>query len=107
VERDVFLADCPARTTLRLVGDAWSVTVVVALGERPRRHGELLERIGGVSKKMLTQTLRKLQAAGLVERDARLYRLTDLGRSLLDPVAALTRWAEEHTDDLVRAQAAP
>lgn len=45
-EQDLFLADCPARTTLALVGDTWSVVVVTALGERPRRHGELLERIG-------------------------------------------------------------
>jgi hypothetical protein len=46
---DVFLADCPARTTLALVGDSWSVVVIMALGERPRRYGELIERIGGIS----------------------------------------------------------
>jgi DNA-binding HxlR family transcriptional regulator len=51
---DLFLADCPARTTLALVGDTWSVVVIMALGERPRRYSELLERIGGISKKMLT-----------------------------------------------------
>jgi hypothetical protein len=44
---DVFLADCPARTTLALIGDTWSVVVIMALGERPRRYSELLERIGG------------------------------------------------------------
>jgi DNA-binding HxlR family transcriptional regulator len=38
---DVFLADCPARTTLALVGDTWSVVVIMALGERPRRYSEL------------------------------------------------------------------
>jgi len=100
-EFDVFLADCPARTTLALVGDAWSVVVIMALGERPRRYGELLERIGGVSKKMLTQTLRKLESNGLVERRAPLYALTELGASLLGVVGALAGWAEEHTDALL------
>jgi DNA-binding HxlR family transcriptional regulator len=114
---DVFLADCPARTTLELVGSTWAVVVVVALGERPRRYGELRGRIGGVSNKMLTQTLRRLQRSGLVERvpaarltgseadaGAQVYRLTGLGRSLLEPVAALSRWAEEHTGALLAAQ---
>lgn len=58
---DVFLADCPARTTLNLVADTWSVVVVFGLGDGPRRYGELLDQIGGISKKMLTQTLRKLE----------------------------------------------
>jgi DNA-binding HxlR family transcriptional regulator len=99
-EFDLFLADCPARTTLALVGDTWSVVVIMALGERPRRYGELLERIGGISKKMLTQTLRRLERNGLVEHEGRLYALTDLGTSLLGVVRALAGWAEEHTDEL-------
>jgi DNA-binding HxlR family transcriptional regulator len=101
---DVFLADCPARTTLGLIGDTWSVVVIMALGERPRRYGELLERIGGISKKMLTQTLHKLQRNGLVQREAPVYALTDLGASLLGVVGALAGWAEEHTDALLDAQ---
>jgi DNA-binding HxlR family transcriptional regulator len=113
VRYDVFLADCPARTTLALVADAWSVVVVHALGERPRRYGELQERIGGISNKMLTQTLRKLESNGLVQaRRLRTappgveYRLTGLGETLLVPVRSLSRWAEEHTDELLDAQAA-
>jgi DNA-binding HxlR family transcriptional regulator len=104
-ESNVFLADCPARTTLAVVGDTWSVVVIMALGERPRRYGELLERIGGISKKMLTQTLHKLERNGLVRHEARVYELTDLGSSLLPVVGALAAWAEEHTDDLRGAQA--
>src|SRR5215218_8921478 len=99
-EFDVFLADCPARTTLALVGDTWSVVVIMALGERPRRYGELHERIGGISKKMLTQTLHKLVRNGLVAHEERSYALTDLGTSLLGVVRALAGWAEEHTDAL-------
>jgi DNA-binding HxlR family transcriptional regulator len=108
---DVFLADCPARTTLDLVGDTWSVVVISGLGDGPLRYSELRERIGGISKKMLTQTLRKLEHNGLVER-RRLatappgveYELTGLGTSLRGPVSALSRWAEENTDALLEAR---
>ena len=112
-EFDVFLADCPARTTLEIVGDRWSVVVVVALGERPRRFTELQERIGGISKKVLAEVLRRLQRAGVVERTVLptaprgvRYSLTPLGESLAEPVGALSRWAEEHTDAVLAAQAA-
>jgi len=108
---DVFVADCPARTTLDLVADTWSVIAVVALDRGPARYGELQERIEGISKKMLTQTLRKLEANGLVERrvlrtapPGAEYRLSALGRTLLEPVRSLSRWAEEHTDELLQAQ---
>ena len=111
VAYDVFLADCPARTTLALVADTWSVVAVVALARGPARYSELQERIGGISKKMLTQTLRKLEANGLVERRVLQttppgveYRRSALGRTLLVPVRSLSRWAEEHTDDLLEAQ---
>jgi DNA-binding HxlR family transcriptional regulator len=110
---DVFLADCPARTTLGLVGDTWSVVVVFALGNGPSRYGELHSRIGGISKKMLSQTLRKLERNGLVQaRRLRTappgveYRLTELGETLLEPVRSLSRWAEQHTDALLEAQEA-
>jgi DNA-binding HxlR family transcriptional regulator len=113
MQYDVFLADCPARTTLSLVADQWSVVVVYALGEGPRRYGELHARIGGISKKMLTQTLRKLEGNGLVTaRRLRTappgveYRLTELGETLLEPVRSLSRWAEQHTDALLDARAA-
>ena len=104
---DVFLADCPARTTLSLIADSWSVVVVFGLGRGPRRYSDLRDRIGGISNKMLTQTLRKLERAGLVERRALPtapagveYRLTNLGESLLGPVSVLARWAEDHADAL-------
>ncbi|GAB3960273.1 helix-turn-helix domain-containing protein [Actinoallomurus acanthiterrae] len=112
VAYDVFLADCPARTTLELISDTWSVVVVVALGRGPARYSELREKVGGISKKMLTQTLRRLGENGLVERRTLAtappgteYRLTDLGRSLLEPLAALSRWAEDNTGALLDARA--
>jgi DNA-binding HxlR family transcriptional regulator len=99
---------------LDLVADTWSVVVVFGLGDRPLRYSELRERIGGISKKMLTQTLRKLERNGLVER-RRLatappgveYELTALGLSLLGPVSALSRWTEENTDALLVARGEP
>jgi DNA-binding HxlR family transcriptional regulator len=110
-EFDLFLADCPARTTLSLVGDTWSVIVITGLGDGPARYGSLQTRIGGISNKMLSQVLRKLQNNGLVTRTALAtappgaeYELTELGQSLLEPVRALSRWAEEHTDAVLEAQ---
>jgi DNA-binding HxlR family transcriptional regulator len=106
-EYDIFLADCPARTTLALISDSWSVVVLVGLAHGPRRYSWLLERAGGISKKMLTQTLRRLADSGLVARPSVRggdYALTALGESLLGPLTSLTDWAEQHTDDLAVAQ---
>jgi DNA-binding HxlR family transcriptional regulator len=104
---DVFLSDCPARTTLELVAGTWSVVVVFGLGRGPLRYRDLRDRIGGISNKVLTQTLRKLERNQLVERRTlptapagAEYRLTPLGTSLLEPVAALARWAEQHAGEL-------
>ncbi|MEO3792989.1 helix-turn-helix domain-containing protein [Nonomuraea sp. B10E15] len=108
---DVFLADCPARLAVEVIADKWSVVVLYALSRGPRRHGELVELIGGISRKMLTQTLRRLQNYGLVGRRAYAevpprveYELTELGETLIDPIAILTRWAEHHGDAILAAQ---
>lgn len=111
VAYDVFLEDCPARTTLTLVADTWSVIVIVALGRGPARYSELRGRVGGISKKMLTSTLHKLEANGLVAKRVLAtappgteYRLTELGETLLEPVRALTSWAETYTGELLDAR---
>lgn len=96
-----FLADCPTRLAVEILSDKWSALVLFGLGDGPMRHGELVDRIGGVSRKVLTETLRRLQDYGLVDRveePARHidYRLTDLGRSLVGPIEALNAWADEH-----------
>ncbi|TDE57927.1 transcriptional regulator [Nonomuraea mesophila] len=107
---DVFLADCPARLAVEVIADKWSVVVLYALSRGPRRHGELVDLIGGISKKMLTQTLRRLQRYGLVSREAHAevpprveYDLTELGTTLIEPIAMLTRWAEENGDAVLAA----
>jgi DNA-binding HxlR family transcriptional regulator len=88
---------------LSRVGDKWSVLVVMLLGTGPRRFNELKRMIGGVSQRMLTLTLRGLERDGLVKRTVfptippRVdYELTELGRSLQEPVKALGLWAFEH-----------
>ncbi|MFD9817800.1 winged helix-turn-helix transcriptional regulator [Streptomyces violascens] len=96
----VFLADCPARLAVEVIADKWAVVVLFALSRKPCRHGELIELIGGISRKVLTQTLRRLQRYGLVDHHAEAgkaeYVLTDLGRTLVKPIAVLTEWAHEH-----------
>jgi DNA-binding HxlR family transcriptional regulator len=96
-----FLADCPTRLSTEILADKWSALVIFGLSQRPRRHGELIEAIGGISRKVLTQTLRRLQQYGLIERDAETarqveYRLTDLGQTLVEPIEVLTSWARDH-----------
>ncbi|WP_049558253.1 winged helix-turn-helix transcriptional regulator [Nonomuraea sp. SBT364] len=108
---DVFLADCPARLAVEVIADKWAVVTVYALGRGPRRHGELKALIGGISSKMLTQTLRRLQHHGLIQRHAFAevpprveYSLTALGETLLEPVTMLSRWAEANADAVLEAQ---
>ncbi|GAA2212258.1 helix-turn-helix domain-containing protein [Nonomuraea monospora] len=106
-----FLSDCPTRLTVEILADKWSVLVLFGLGQRPRRHGELAALIGGVSRKVLTQTLRRLQEYGLVERRAEAprrveYSLTDLGRTLIEPIEVLTAWARDHGEAIADFQEA-
>jgi DNA-binding HxlR family transcriptional regulator len=101
-----FLADCPTRLAIEIISSKWAVLVLFGLSKEPHRHGELVELIGGVSRKVLTQTLRRLQEFGLVERHAEKprqveYRLTDLGRTLIDPIEVLTTWARDHGEAIV------
>jgi DNA-binding HxlR family transcriptional regulator len=96
-----FLADCPTRLAVEIITDKWAVLVLFGLSQQPRRHGELVDLIGGISRKVLTQTLRRLQQYGLVDRRAEAagrveYSLTDLGRTLIEPIEVLTTWARDH-----------
>ncbi|MFD0412252.1 winged helix-turn-helix transcriptional regulator [Streptomyces sp. NPDC127108] len=104
----VFLADCPARLAVEIIADKWAVVVLFALSRKACRHGELVDLIGGVSRKVLTQTLRRLQGYGLVDRHAEAgkveYVLTDLGRTLVEPITTLTEWAHEHGATVVGFQ---
>jgi DNA-binding HxlR family transcriptional regulator len=107
---DVFLADCPGRLAVELIADKWTVVVLAGLSRGPVRHGELVELIGGISRKVLTQTLRRLQAHGLVRRQVHAeapprveYELTPLGATLIDPIHVLTEWARTHGEAVLDA----
>lgn len=108
---DLFVADCRARLALDLVSHTWNAVVIWALRDGPRRPGTLRERVGGISHKVLTETLRRLEQYGLVARTAypeappRVeYELTALGRSLLRPLEVLGEWAFTHGDEVLAAQ---
>jgi len=110
---DVMSEICPSRRVLALIADKWTMLILPALQEGPRRNSELMRAVGGVSQKMLTQTLRELERNGLIERHdygevpPRVdYQLTALGRSLTGPIWALDRWAEQHFKEVEAARAA-
>jgi DNA-binding HxlR family transcriptional regulator len=108
---DPYHAGCATRRILDRIGDRWTVLVVSVLGDGDARFSELRRRIEGVSQKMLTQTLRGLERDGLVRRTVypevpvRVeYALTDAGRTLLEPLRALQKWAIEHLSDVSASQ---
>ncbi|MGH4033605.1 winged helix-turn-helix transcriptional regulator [Actinomycetota bacterium Odt1-20B] len=110
---NAFLADCRARLAFDLLSNTWNAVVLWALRDGPRRPVELQERIGGISSKVLTETLRRLQFNGLVDRQevpaapSRVeYQLTALGRTLLAPIDAVGAWAFEYGDKVMAAQEA-
>jgi len=110
---NVYVEACPSRAILELIADKWTLLILPALRRGRMRNGDLMRLIGGVSQKMLTQTLRELEHNGLVNRidhqevPPRVeYELTELGRSLSDLMRKLDSWAEEHLEEVVQARAA-
>jgi DNA-binding HxlR family transcriptional regulator len=101
----------PIAEVLARVGDKWTALVVMLLGNGPKRFNELRRLIGTISQRMLTMTLRALERDGIVTREVfptippRVdYELTPLGRSLLEPIAALTDWAYAHRGQMAQAR---
>lgn len=101
----------PGYEVLQSVVDKWGPLVICALRKGPKRHGELRRAIGGISQKMLTQTLRKLEQYGLVERrsepsvpPAVEYSLTSLGESLTVPLEDVFKWGETHLEEMGSAR---
>ncbi|WP_327097713.1 helix-turn-helix transcriptional regulator [Nocardia vinacea] len=107
---DLFAQGCPTRRLLDRLGTKWVSMVVKLLAEAAPgevRFAELQRRMPGVSQKMLSVTLQSLSRDGLVARRVEPtvpprvhYRLTDLGLSLENPLAALRAWAEEHMAEI-------
>ena len=109
---NLFASDCPTRTILEHVTSRWGSLVLVLLLESSYRFSELAYRIGGVSEKMLAQTLRALEADGFVLRTVHAtkppkveYSLTAFGRELADRMRTLTSYVEANVGRVLAQRA--
>ena len=104
--------DCRVLSSiLALVGDKWTVLIVVLLGDGPKRFNEIKRMVGGISQRMLTFTLRGLERDGLVTRTVfpttpqRVeYELTKLGSTLWEAVEPLSSWARAHLREILTSR---
>ncbi len=99
----------PARRYLDIIGDKWTPIVLYCLSTATGRFGELQRRIPDISKKMLIQVLRQLEADGLLDRKVYQqvppkteYTLTAAGQRMHQPIAAMCEWAKTN-DDVIAA----
>lgn len=100
---NVLSGTCPSREVLDLIADKWTVLVIYALKDKTQRYNEIQRTVSGITQKVLTATLRKLERNGIVSRTVYPvvppkveYRLTPLGISLTDILMELTYWAEKN-----------
>lgn len=107
-EPEIFTLNCPTQQVLDVVANKWSVIILYCLAYGTRRYGEIQRRIEGISQKVLTQSLRKLERHGLVERRVLsdvppnvTYSLTSLGETLLEPLLTLSDWSRTHFTEIV------
>ncbi|QBD74944.1 transcriptional regulator [Ktedonosporobacter rubrisoli] len=109
---DLFRANCLSRQVLELIADQWTPLIIYALeAGTTMRFGEFLKRIEGISRKMLAQTLREMERNGLVRRvvypvvpPVVEYSLTPLGKTLVEPMKALSAWAYGHLPEVAQAR---
>ncbi|WP_433432571.1 winged helix-turn-helix transcriptional regulator [Nonomuraea sp. CA-141351] len=106
----VYRADCPSRPILDQIADKWSMMVMAVLNE-PRRFNEIKRRLEGVTQRVLTQTLRRLERNGMITRHVLptspvgvQYSLTPLGESLREPFGRLYDWTVDNADEIQRHQ---
>ncbi len=109
--RDLHFPDCPIRNVIARIGDRWSILILLTLepAEKPMRFKEIEQAIPDISQKMLTRTLRDLEADGLVIRRAYAevpprveYELTPRGRTLTPHLNSLVSWALDNLKAIVR-----
>ena len=107
-EREPLLdKNCPLRQVINIVGDKWTLPVLYVLTQGTKRYSELQREIPGISKKMLTQTLRRLESDNILKRTVypvvppkTEYNLTAFGSELIEPLEVLADWAEVHKTEL-------
>jgi DNA-binding HxlR family transcriptional regulator len=110
MERIDQLEYCPSRAAIDMIANKWTVLVICALIGHVRRYNELQRIVGNISQKVLTDTLRKLEKDGLVNRKIYPvvppkveYQLTELGETLVPLIMNLFGWAESHMDEVEQA----
>lgn len=91
---------CPTEFAIEVLGGKWKTVLLGFLKERPMRYGDLRRLLPALSDKVLSERLRELEEAGLIERrlDVALYRLSDRGRTLAGVLTALYDWGVENAD---------
>ncbi len=109
---DVYSANCPTRLVLDRLADKWAMLVLRLLADGTMRFNQLRREIDGISQKVLSQVLKKLERDGLVTREVFPtvpvtveYSITPLGQTLTATVAAVSRWAEDNMPEILAAQA--
>ena len=110
--KDALFPNCPIRNILSRIGDKWSMLVLYTLKtDEAKRFKELQRNIPDISQKMLTATLKMLEADGLVKREAFAevpprveYSLSDKGKTLLPHINALLSWATDNMDDIYESR---
>ena len=110
-EFSVYSEKCPSRNVLEGVSDKWSILVINLLSQKVYRFGELKRKIGGISPKMLTQTLQKLEKYGFLARQSFPvlpmkveYELTPLGKELSFILSSLATWTEKHMNQIILSE---
>ncbi|MEU5528496.1 helix-turn-helix domain-containing protein [Micromonospora chersina] len=104
---------CTVREALDRVGGKWSIGILIAASQGPIRFTELERQVEGISRRMLTLTLRNLERDGLLHRQVHPtvpprveYTATPMAQELYESLVALTRWAERHREGISAARAA-
>ena len=113
-EPEVFTLNCTTQQVLDIIGNKWSVIIIYCLAYQTRRYKQLERKIEGISQKVLTQTLRKLEKNGLVVRKVYPvvppqveYSLTPLGETLIEPLTLLAEWSEQNLAKIQEYQDLP
>ena len=99
--------NCPVRQLITIIGDKWTLPILYVLRQNTKRYSEIQHEIPGISKKMLTQTLRRLESDNILKRKVypvvppkTEYNLTPFGMKLIEPLEVMADWAWQHQAQL-------
>jgi DNA-binding HxlR family transcriptional regulator len=108
---DVFSENCPSRKVLEIISNKWTILIIQKVVMKTYRFGELTREIGGISKKVLSETLRSLECNGFITRKEYdllplkvEYSITELGKNLNVILTEISHWAVENIDKIYKAR---